>query len=530
MTRLRAYALALAAAAVFGQTPLPQSAEPTAQQRTPVERLEAVRRARERFAAERSAPEPLGIYHDYRAVLNVRAGAAAGGPTGEQILEAAKKTGVHAVVWAAGPEPWTGMRGGVLFLAGPGELQGMEIYNRGAGDGEQYRQKEFPDNTTTHILAQELTEAQVRSALREGRAYVSHDWLCDPTGFRFAAVNNLGLFEMGDRVPLVGTLRLSAQTPVAAKLKLLRNGSVVQEASAARLEFTAKEPGAYRLEAWLEVDGEPRPWIYSNAIYVETAANPLRLPSAEIAASVAVHRDIVYTQGRPEDAAKNKLDLYLPNDETGFPVFVFIHGGAWRSGDRAQYTALGNRFAREGIGVAVPSYRLSPANLHPAHIEDAAAAFAWVVRNIERYGGDPARIHVGGHSAGGHLSALLAVDERYLASHGLSSRNIRGVIAMSGVYNVQAMAGIFGQDAQVRREASPIHHVRASLPGFVITYCQWDYPSLPVQAKLFHAALRRAGATSELVYVPGENHISEVISAATKEDDPTARVVLDRVR
>jgi acetyl esterase/lipase len=136
---------------------------------------------------------------------------------------------------------------------------------------------------------------------------------------------------------------------------------------------------------------------------------------------------------------------------------------------------------------------------------------------------------VGGHSAGGHLAALLALDERYLKRHGLSNRNIRGTFALSGVYEIRGMEGVFGKDEQVRKEASPIHHVKSPAPPFVITYCQWDYLTLPVQARRFHRALREAGVSSELVYIPRQSHISEIVSIA-REDDPTAGAILRVIR
>jgi acetyl esterase/lipase len=176
--------------------------------------------------------------------------------------------------------------------------------------------------------------------------------------------------------------------------------------------------------------------------------------------------------------------------------------------------------------VVVPSYRLAPANPHPAQIEDVAAAFAWTVKNIERYGGDPKRIFLGGHSAGGHLVALLALDGRYLAEHALQPvKTIRGVVAMSGVYEITNLEFAFGQDPEGWKKASPMTYAAKSAPPFVVTYCQWDYATLPAQARRFDAALRRAGARSELVYVPGQNHISEIINSV-QDGDLTAQSVL----
>jgi acetyl esterase/lipase len=388
-------------------------------------------------------------------------------------------------------------------------------------------------NLCTHILALELTEPAVRAALRAGHAYVSHDWFCDPTGFAFGAVNTLGVFPMGDSAPMAGTTRLVGVTPLAARLKLIHNGKVLTNALGTNLTFVAKDPGAYRLEAWLDIDGEERPWIYSNPVYLkEFSLASVRLPSSEVPANVDVKKDILYVEGQPEDEAKHKLDLYLPKDKEIAPVFLFVHGGAWFSGDRNLYGPLGNRFAREGIVTVVPSYRLAPANPHPAQIEDAAAAFAWVVRHIREYGGDTNRIYLGGHSAGGHLAALLTLNEHYLKAHKLSAKNIRGTIALSGVFDLTRTEGqgrVFGHDPQVRREASPLFFAKEAAPPFLVTYCQWDYPTLPAQARQFHAALREAGTESELIFIPRENHISEMISVTTAED-PTARAILKFIR
>lgn len=127
-------------------------------------------------------------------------------------------------------------------------------------------------NVSTHILAPELTEPAIRRALREGHVYVSHDWICDPTGFRFqASVNGretaTGPF-MGDEVTLTPGLRLNARLPVACRIRLIHNGRSIDERHSDRLDFPVETPGVYRLEAWLTLDGEERPWIYANPIYV----------------------------------------------------------------------------------------------------------------------------------------------------------------------------------------------------------------------------------------------------------------------
>ncbi|HUR47038.1 MAG TPA: alpha/beta hydrolase fold domain-containing protein [Candidatus Saccharimonadales bacterium] len=389
-------------------------------------------------------------------------------------------------------------------------------------------------NLSTHFLARELTEAEIRQALLDGHAYVSHDWLCDPSGFTFGAYNNLGAFPMGDRALMWDKTRITAFTPLAADLRLFHNGSLVHQTNGTNFIFEAKLPGAYRLEAWLTVGGEARPWIYSNPVYLEKPSwSSLPWPVMDPAAPVTAKKDIVYTTGKAEDESKHKLDIYAPKEKPNAPVFIFFHGGAWRSGDRALYPALGYRFAKEGILTVVPSYRLAPKNKHPAQLEDAAAAFDWVSQHIAEYGGDPKRIYVGGHSAGGHMAALLALDESYLKARGHSVADIRGVISMSGVFDLYSIgdsqSSVFGKDPVRRKDASPLFHINGRTPPFLVTCCQWDYVPLCAQARQFCAALQKAGAVARLNFTPRESHISEMI-AITHEEDPTARAVLQFIR
>jgi hypothetical protein len=130
---------------------------------------------------------------------------------------------------------------------------------------------------STHIFAPELSERAVRAALNAGHAYVSHDWMCDPTGFRFLAVQKgqasgdlrPGAFHvMGDELPHDTNLSLVAEFPVECAIRLLKNGEVVSESTGRRLEHAPDGAGTYRVEGWLKVDSEDRVWVYSNPIYL----------------------------------------------------------------------------------------------------------------------------------------------------------------------------------------------------------------------------------------------------------------------
>jgi acetyl esterase/lipase len=526
--------------------------------RTPAERLksdrlEAVHAQIAEWKKTRANLPAEGVYQDYRAVFLPEPAAL------QMLVEPAHNAGVRVIFGAV----TMGAIDGVLFLHPPGaDFKGTDIFglpreedaqrvsskfkqrpDEAFGSDEHPPQEPFPvqsvifghshlpstkvtkdlteaytaafRHATTHILATELTPDAIQTSLAAGHAYVAHDWLCDPTGASFIAQSYFGVFEMGDTVahnPLVGAVTISARVPVPATLRLLRDNIVVAEAHDWKLDYTVRDTGAYRLEALLSIDGEERPWIFTNPITVG-APSCVTLPPAQISANVEMQAGISYTDGDPADADKHKLDLYLPRDKKNFPVLVFLHGGSWRTGDRSQYVALGDRLARVGIGVAIPSYRLMPQNPHPAQVEDAAAAFAWVVKNISQRGGDASRIYLSGHSAGAHLAALLALDEKYLAKFDLPRKSIRSVIAMSGIYNVDKLdTFLVAAGAGDKHDASPLAHAHSGAPPFLISYCQWDYFGLPKQARDFILGLKKNFVAAELLYVPGENHISEVIS------------------
>jgi hypothetical protein len=127
-------------------------------------------------------------------------------------------------------------------------------------------------NSSTHVLAPNLDEGAIRTALKAGHAFVAHDWMCDATGFRFEAIDAGGKRAalMGDAVKLTDGLKLTAKLPLPAYVRLLRHGvEVAKSEDKAEFEFALAQPGVYRLEAWLRLDGELRPWIFANPIYVK---------------------------------------------------------------------------------------------------------------------------------------------------------------------------------------------------------------------------------------------------------------------
>ena len=142
--------------------------------------------------------------------------------------------------------------------------------------------------------------------------------------------------------------------------------------------------------------------------------------------------------------ANETLDIF-PVDGSGAPVLVFIHGGYWRSLDKADHSFIAPAFTRQGVCVVVPNYALCPGvPTHPVSIADIALqmteALAWTWRNISDYGGNPSRITVAGHSAGGHLAALLLVCRWAGISADLPANLVRNAMSISGLHDLEPIA------------------------------------------------------------------------------------------
>lgn len=123
-------------------------------------------------------------------------------------------------------------------------------------------------HVSTHLLLQSVNENEVRQALSDGRVYVAFDWIADPTGFVYRAERGADQWPIGGEVPFNDGLRLRAEAPLNATFKLVRDGKVMLNQVGSALEYAADKPGIYRLEVWLKLAGEDRPWILTNPIYV----------------------------------------------------------------------------------------------------------------------------------------------------------------------------------------------------------------------------------------------------------------------
>jgi acetyl esterase/lipase len=301
------------------------------------------------------------------------------------------------------------------------------------------------------------------------------------------------------------------------------------------------------------------------------ATDNTRGPAA-VTYSIKESLDLAYADG----GKRNRLDVFAPKVEgkERFPVVLFAHGGTWMFGDKnffGIYRKAGKNLAKNGVVAVMTNYRLSPLVRHPEHVKDVARAYAWVVKNIDRYGGDPDRVILAGHSAGGHIASLLAADERYLKDPKLKltdaqRKGVRGVVSLSGVYRVPSedefrdmmapilrfLVGdpgksgfawaitpmlrkvghgfnpfpwIFGGDRRMCDDASPLCHVRKGLPPFLLLTAEYEVPRLRGMAEEFESALKKVGADVTYKDLDGCTH-QTIINCLHSDDNDISREVL----
>lgn len=240
------------------------------------------------------------------------------------------------------------------------------------------------------------------------------------------------------------------------------------------------------------------------------------LNALEPRGTVRARRGIAYGADR-----RQKLDVYAPRRADGAPLAIFFYGGAWRIGDRAHYGFVGRRLARAGFVAVVPDYRLYPAARFPAFVEDAAAAVAWTRKQGRALGGDAGRLYLVGVSAGAHIAALLAVDPRYLAAHGLVSRDLAGVIGLAGPYALETetsarYAPVFAGAGEAARPASL---VRRAPPPLLLLHGTADTMVAPSHSHRLADAARRAGGRVVLREYEGVGHIGLLLALSARFRD-----------
>lgn len=243
------------------------------------------------------------------------------------------------------------------------------------------------------------------------------------------------------------------------------------------------------------------------------------------------------------EVGRRRLDLYLPKGASAPPLLLYIHGGAWVTGSRAGYSGLGRAFTRQGVAVAVIGYRLSAPGKgirHPDHARDGAAAFAWLRKEAGRYGYDPARIVIGGHSAGAHMAGALAFDPALLKALGCAPDQAAGYLGFEGIYDVPALIRrwpsyksqfielAFGPEEGWAKASPRLLPATCKRPWLVVHSKEDELVDL-AQSRDFAAHLKEAKVPVSLLDTERGSHFG-LISGLAAKDSALGRRVVDFIK
>ncbi len=232
-----------------------------------------------------------------------------------------------------------------------------------------------------------------------------------------------------------------------------------------------------------------------------------------------------------ENSPREILDIY-PADRPEGPVLVYIHGGYWRSGSKDENCNFAPTFVERGATVVLVEYDLCPSVTVTDIVRQTCASIAWVHRNIIRYGGNPSKLYVSGHSAGGHLTAMALAHD--WEKEGLPRNLIKGAVATSGVYDLDMVMQISVNEQvrmtpEIARENSPFLHPPVPTCPVVVAVGGAEPKGWQQMSEDYFKLCQERGLECEYLVVPGANHytMSEHLADASS---PLAQAMLKQMR
>jgi arylformamidase len=226
-------------------------------------------------------------------------------------------------------------------------------------------------------------------------------------------------------------------------------------------------------------------------------------------------------------------DVYpAPGGARGAPVLIYVHGGFWAARTSKEFGFVARGPASRGVATVVVNYALAPAVTIGEIVRQTRAAVAWAYRNAGSFGGDPERLHVAGHSAGGHLVAML-LSTGWEGEYGLPEDVVKSVCAISGLHDLAPFPYTFLQPrlqltwGEVLKY-SPILHLPGSAPPLLVAYGEHETAEFTRQSEDFFAAWKKKGLDGDLLALPGKNHY-DVIDGFLDAESPLCAAILERI-
>ncbi len=253
---------------------------------------------------------------------------------------------------------------------------------------------------------------------------------------------------------------------------------------------------------------------------------------------VVVEADDFYRAGQEDlddyQTSRCYLDWYLPKGKKNFPVLVWFHGGGLRNGQKAgeHDVAIATFFAKAGIGVASVNYRMNPKAEFPAYVEDAAAAVAFVKKNVANKGGSDDQVFVSGHSAGGYLTLMVALAPKYLGQSQLKPTDLAGYLPISGQTithsTVRSEMGIDENQPWID-EAAPSYHCKNKTSPILCIAGSNDLAGRSEENRYLVAMLKSTGQDATFAEFEGRDH-GTIAHWIPKENDAVATLMLEFIQ
>lgn len=226
----------------------------------------------------------------------------------------------------------------------------------------------------------------------------------------------------------------------------------------------------------------------------------------------------------PADETANKsaqtLNVFAPKKSLQLKeVLIFVYGGSWNSGKKELYSFFGTRWARKDVVTVVVDYPKSPKAGYDEMAIDVAKAVKWVKENIKNYRGNPDKIFISGHSAGGHLAALVAIKKEYFSRVGIANP-LKGIILIDAagldMYGYlksenfepgNTYLNTFSNDPKIWKEASPIYFLHKDMSPMLIYRGSKTYPSIETSNEKFVTALKAFVPQPNYTILNGKKHV-----------------------
>jgi acetyl esterase/lipase len=216
---------------------------------------------------------------------------------------------------------------------------------------------------------------------------------------------------------------------------------------------------------------------------------------------------------------RQRFDLYRPTGQGGeLPVVVFVHGGGWDSGRGEPYAFAGRAFAAQGYLTAVMTYRIAPKNLFPDFVIDVALAIREIQKSVPKHDGDPSRVYLVGHSAGGYSVLQAVLDSKYFEDAGVDPKIIKAVATLSApadFYPFDAKKSIAAFGRYPRPEdTQPVNYARGDAPPILLLHGSSDTTVGPHNSKNLLSRIKAASGDVHYIEYTGTGHVGIMLALA----------------